>query len=207
MRALRPVMALVDEHPPPPDSFQGGLPIADIERGTMWWRIHKTLNAPVFFGPTPGDPPTYRFDAPGGEYRILYVGLTLSAANIETLLRNPRIPYVERTEIETRSASVLTNDHTLKLVDLRGAGLSRIGADNRLTTGSYEIAGQWAVALWRHRDHPDGILYRSKHDPNHICSAIFDRPRCQFSVSSTKLLMNIPHQWAPILNVHRKGIA
>jgi hypothetical protein len=48
-------MALVDEHTPPPDSFQGGLPIADIERGTTWWRIHKTPNAPVFFDPTPGD--------------------------------------------------------------------------------------------------------------------------------------------------------
>lgn len=199
-------MALVEEHPPPPDSFQGELPIADIEGGTTWWRIHKTTNAPVFFGPKPGDPPTYRFDAPGGEYRILYVGLTLSAAFVETLLRNPRIPFVERIEIETRSASVLTNDHKLKLVDLRGGGLSQVGADNRLTTGSYEVAGKWAVALWRHQDAPDGILYRSRHDPNHLCSAIFDRPS-RFSVSSTKLLMEIPHQWAPILNAHRKGLA
>ena len=63
----------------------------------------------------PSGPPTCRFDAPGREYRVLYVGQTLSAAFVETLLRNPRIPFVERTEIELRSASVLTNDHALTL--------------------------------------------------------------------------------------------
>ena len=61
---------------------------------------------------------------------------------METLLRNPRIPFVERLELEKRSISLLTNDHALKLADLRGGGLSRIGADSRLTSGSYTRAGQ-----------------------------------------------------------------
>jgi hypothetical protein len=200
-------MALVDDLPGPPDPFSRTLPIAEVERGTKWWRIHKTKSSPVFFGPEPGAPPTYRFDAPGGEYRILYIGQTLSAGFIETLLRNPRIPFIERTEIEIRSASALANDHILKLVDLRGGGLSQIGADNRLTTGSYAVAGQRALELWRHTDRPDGILYRSKHDPNHICAAIFNHAHCRFSMSSTQPLMDIPHQWAPNLNAHRKGIA
>jgi len=121
-------MALVDDLSGPPDPFSRALPIVEIERGTTWWRIHRTTSSPVFFGPAPGGPPTYRFDAPGGEYRILYLGQTLSAAFVETLLRNPRIPFVERTEIEIRSASALANDHALKLVDLRGGGLSQIGA-------------------------------------------------------------------------------
>jgi len=114
------------------------------------------------------------------------------AAFIETLLRNPRIPFVERTEIEIRSASALANDHVLKLVDFRGGGLSQIGADNRLTTGSYAVAGQWALALWQHADAPDGILYRSKHDPKHICTAIFDRAHCRFSVSSSPVAHGHP---------------
>lgn len=200
-------MALADDLPGPPRDFSRALPIVEIERGTKWWRIHKTKSSPAFFGPTPGGPPTYRFDSPGGEYRILYLGQTLSAAFVETLLRNPRIPFVERTEIEIRSASALANDNALKLVDLRGGGLSQIGADNRLTTGSYAVAGQWALALWRHANQPDGILYRSKHDPNHICAAIFNHAHCRFSVSATQPLMDIPHQWAPILNAHRKGVA
>ena len=63
---------------------------------------------------------------------------------------------------------------------------------------------------WRiHRAHhpPDGILYRSRHDPKHICAAIFNRPHCEFLLSTTTPLMDIPHHWAAILAAHGKGIA
>lgn len=200
-------MASIEELPAPPASIPGALPVTEIAQSRQWWRIHRSEHPPVFFGPPEGQPPTYRFDAPGGEYRILYLGQTLSAAFVETLLRNPRIPFVERAEIEKRSSSLLTHHNALKLVDLRGGGLSRIGLDSRLTSGSYTRAGQWALALWSHPDQPDGLLYRSRHDPNHICAALFDRPSCRFSVHSTHALMEIPHQWAPILHAHGKGIA
>ena len=138
---------------------------------------------------------------------MLYLGQTLSAAFIETLLRNPRIPFIDRTEIELRSVSELHNLHALKLVDLRGAGLSRIGADSQLFSGPYDAAAQWALALWRHRDRPDGLLYRSRHDPNHICAAVFDRKDARFGIQSTQPLVQIPHRWAAILAVHGKGLA
>jgi RES domain len=93
------------------------------------------------------------------------------------------------------------------LVCFRNGTENPIGVDNRLTTGPYEVAGRWALALWRHPDSPDGILYRSKHDPNHICAAIFDRGHCEFAVTTTRPLMDIPHHWAPILGAHGKGIA
>src|ERR1700677_4502200 len=115
-------MASVEDLPPPPASIPGSLPVAEIAQGVQWWRIHRTELPPVFFGPAKNQPPTYRFDAPGGEYRVLYVGQTLSAAFVETLLRNPRVPLVERVELEKRSSSLLSNDHPLKLVDLRGGG-------------------------------------------------------------------------------------
>jgi hypothetical protein len=200
-------MASAEEPARPYESLPRKLPLTGIERGSGWWRLHASNNAPVFFGPARGTPPTHQFDAPHGEYRILYLGETLSAAFVETLLRNPQIPFIEQAELRMRSASVLINDHALRLVDLRGGGLSRIGADNRLTTGSYEIAGQWALALWRHAECPDGLLYRSKHDPHHICAAIFDRPHCRFTVSTTQRLSEMPHQWAAILRTHGKGIA
>jgi hypothetical protein len=66
---------------------------------------------------------------------------------------------------------------------------------------------KWALALWRHSDSPDGILYRSKRDPNHMCAAIFGRYHCDFAVATTTPLMDIPHHWAPILGAHGKGIA
>lgn len=203
---LLPATVLVDPaHPPPtlPDS----LPVAEVAADSPWWRIHRTTHQPVWFGPAPGHPPTYRFDAPGGEFRVLYLGQTLSAAFVETLLRNPRVPFLDREEIELRSVSVLHNLHALRLVDLRGAGLSRIGADSQLFSGSYDTAARWALALWRHRDRPEGLLYRSRHDPNHICAAVFDRQDVQFGVRSTRPLSAIPHHWASILAVHGKGLA
>jgi len=200
-------MASADELAPPSEPLEGTLPITTVAPESKWWRIHRTEQRPVFFGRAPDRPPTYRFDSPGGEYRILYLGQSLSAAFVETLLRNPRIPFIERSELEARSVAILTNQHPLKLVDFRGGGLSQIGVDNRLTTGSYEVAGRWALALWRHTESPDGILYRSKHNPNHICAAIFDRSRCEFAVAMTTPLMDTPHHWAPILATHGKGIA
>lgn len=200
-------MASPDDLALRPEPLEGALPVTMVAAGSKWWRIHRTERPPVFFGPAPGQPPMYRFDAPGGEYRVLYAGQSLTAAFVETLLRNPRIPFVEHSELEERSVAVMNNLHELKLVDLRGGGLSQIGVDNRLTTGSYEVAGYWASALWRHAEGPDGILYRSKHDPNHACAAIFDRNRCKFSVLTTTPLMEIPHHWAPILAAHGKGIA
>jgi hypothetical protein len=200
-------MASADDLALPSEPLEGALPITIVAAGSKWWRVHRTARPPVFFGPAPGQPPTYRFDAPDGEFRVLYVGQSLSAAFVETLLRNPRIPFIERSELEERSVAVLNNENELKLVDVRGGGLSHIGVDNRLATGSYDVAGRWALALWRHADTPDGILYRSKHDPNHICAAIFDRDHCKFVVSTTTPLVDIPHHWAPILGAHGKGIA
>ena len=189
-----------------PASLPNRLPLAAFAPGEAWHRIHRSTQPPLHFGPSPGSPPLNRFDAPGGEYRALYLGLSLSAAFVETLVRNPQIPFVERSEVEARSASLLANADEVRLVDLRGAGLSRIGADGRVATGPYEISRRWALALWRHGDRADGLLYRSRHDPKHFCAVVFDRRRPAFEVRSTTRLIDVPHRWAPILSAHGKGL-
>jgi len=183
------------------------LPIIEIAAPTDWWRIHRSVHSPIFFGPKTGASPVNRFDAPNGEFRTLYLGESFAAAFAEVLLRVPRLPYVERAELEDRSASRLNNKNTLRMVDLRGPGLSRIGIDNSLTTCTYDIAGQWALALWQHSDQPDGLLYRSRHDPHHTCAAVFGREHCRFSALATLPLMSIPKRWASVLAAHGKGIA
>jgi hypothetical protein len=183
------------------------LPLTEVAAATAWWRVHRSARGPVFFGPAPGDPPTNRFDAPNGQYRTLYLGESFAGAFVETLLRVPRLPYVQRAELEERSASRLDNEAVLRLVDLRGPGLSKIGVDNSLTTCTYDVSGQWALALWQHKDQPDGLLYRSRHDPHHTCAAIFDREHCHFSIQETLPLMSIPKRWASVLVAHGKGIA
>lgn len=63
----------------------------------------------------------------------------------------------------------------LRLVDLTGSGLARIGADARLTSSDYGISQRWALALWAHPEQPDGILYPARRDPSRHSVAIFDR--------------------------------
>lgn len=183
------------------------LPLVTIEAGNAFWRVHDCERAPLFFGPRAGKPPANRFDAPNREYRTLYAGLSFTAAFVETLLREPHVRFIDAAEIEARCMSELTNTSTLNLVDLRGAGLSKIGMDNSLSTGPYEVAGRWALALWSHAGKPDGIVYRCRHDPNHAAAAIFDRPRAKFEAVDTVPLIKLSRRIGPILNAHGKGIA
>jgi len=50
-------------------------------------------------------------------------------------------------------------------------------ADARLTSGAVAVAQRWSAALHRHPERPDGLVYRSRHDPERRCAAIFDRAR------------------------------
>lgn len=67
----------------------------------------------------------------------------------------------------------------LRLVDLTGAGLSRLGADARLNTMTEDrgLPQRWALVLHRHPQRPDGLCYRVRHDPAWIGVALFDRAR------------------------------
>jgi hypothetical protein len=73
----------------------------------------------------------------------------------------------------------------LRFLDLvEEGGLANIGADGRLATGSYKVAQLWAAALKKHPCKPDGIRYRSRHAPERIAYAIYERPPTSFSVTS-----------------------
>lgn len=183
------------------------MPLATLEAGSRFWRVHRREHDPIFFGPALGRPPVNRFNAPNGEYRTLYAGLSLAAAFIESLLRQPQVAFIDATEIESRYISEIASERVLHFADVRGAGLLKIGADNSLSTGAYDVAGRWALALWSHAQKPDGILYRSRHDPNHAAVAIFDRARARFEVNDTKPLAKLGRHIGPILNAHGKGIA
>jgi hypothetical protein len=41
----------------------------------------------------------------------------------------------------------------------------------------------WSLALWKHPQKPDGILYRSRHDPDKKAVALFDRAEVEAALS------------------------
>jgi hypothetical protein len=156
------------------------LPIIKVPRGTPLFRVHQSAHSAVFFGPevnpTSGTrQPTHRFDSLSGGFGVLYAAEQFEGAFVETVLRNPQRRFVSKSYIGLRAVSELTCSRELRLVDLHGRGLSRVGATNAISTGPYTPCWRWSDDLWSHRDQPDGLVYASRHNPRQICYAIFER--------------------------------
>lgn len=158
-----------------PERGLGGrpLPIVAMPQATIWHRVHLGIHDPVHFGPR--NPPTSRYDDPACVFGTLYVGETLEVAFVETMLRNPKLRVVSLAEVTARRWATIQASRDLRLVDFCGSGLSAVGTTGAVNTGSYRVSQAWAAALHGHPDAPDGILYRSRHNPSLRCAAIFDR--------------------------------
>ena len=81
------------------------------------------------------------------------------------------------------AVSELICNRELRLVDLHGRGLARVGTTNAISTGPYARSQTWSDYLWSHRDRPDGIAYASRHNPEQICYAVFERPDIRFTAT------------------------
>lgn len=191
------------KHPEPPaDLDERPLPMILTDRS--WFRIHQSRYSPLFFGRTG----RYRFDAPAGEFGVLYAGKDEHCAFVETFGHSLDIRVVTMDELRRCERSRLTVNRPLRLVGLTGAGLARLGADNRLCTGDYLLAQRWACALWRHAEAPDGLYYRSRLDPARQCGAIFDRAEAVFTASSLGTLTDLHHRplLASLLDTYGIGL-
>jgi hypothetical protein len=172
---------------PPPWLSRRSLPIIAIPSGTRVFRIHRLGHGAVFFSP-PVDPatgerqpPTYRFDSAFGAFGVLYAAEQFEGAFVETILRNPQLTFVSQNYVTLRGVTELACSRELRLVDMHGRGLSRIGTTNALSTGPYAPCRAWSDYLYFHRARPDGMAYMSRHNPLQICYAIFERSGLSFT--------------------------
>lgn len=176
-------------HPEPPaDLASRELPITEIGTGEVWFRLHRAEHAPVYFGRSGRS----RFDAPNAEFGVLYLGDSPHCCFIETYGRvaGSEARIVTRSDLSVRRLAVVAFHRALRVVDLTASGLAKLGADNRLCTGDYGVAGRWTLALWSHPNAPDGLLYRSRHDPSRMCLALFDRAADAVIVTSDTDLLD-----------------
>lgn len=170
-------------HPPPPDDLaRRRLTLRETDQA--WFRIHSNSRDPLFFGRSGHN----RFDAPAAEYGILYAGADAYCAFIETFGHATGDQVVTTGALGSRALTRIEALRPLRLVDLTGAGLARLGADERLCSGDYTIAQRWSLALMQHPEQPDGLLYRSRHDPSRLCAAIHDRGSAAIRAVSLGLL-------------------
>ena len=159
-------------HPDPPEDFaQRELPLMDF--GGSLWRIYQCkYNSPIFFGKNVRN----RFDAPQGEYGVCYCSHDEYGAFVETFGRGQGPNIVTQKALKSRSLIQIEVKEELRLVDLTGAGLKRLGADNRIASGgNYDVTRKWSRAVHEHPVRSDGLLYLSRNDPSRLCVAVFER--------------------------------
>jgi hypothetical protein len=157
---------------PPPDLAERRLPL--VEGGLCagpWCRTYRSSYDPVYFGRSR----KARFDDPEGEYGVLYAASDEFGAFIESFGREPGKRRFFASQLANRRLAVLGTWRELKLVDLRGSGLARLGATGEMYSGRYELSQAWSRALYEHSEEPDGIAYRLKHDPDRYGIALFER--------------------------------
>jgi len=157
---------------PADDLNKKPLPVVAIHRA--WVRLHQQHLAAKFFGKAG----RFRFDAPRGEFGVLYAGQDEACAFIEAFGDPLDIRILSYRVLAEYCLSSVRTARPLRLVDLTGPGLRQVGADARLTGGDdYAYSQVWAASLWRHPDQVDGLLYRARHDPSLQAAAVFDRAR------------------------------
>ena len=186
-------MSALGPHPDPPTGFASMAPpfasksvhreVREAAKGP-WFRLHAGGLDALHFGRKR----RFRFDDPSGKFGVLYVAVDEHGAFIETFgqsLRTskPGLRFVSDLDLEGRVLARVRCRRRLRLVDLTGEGLSRMGADDRLCSGDYRVAQRWSRAIYAHPSHADGILYRARHDPSRFSAAIFDRARASLHVS------------------------
>jgi len=170
--------------PPPADLDRRKLPLK-LLKGPLF-RIHRTSHTCLHFGKKMFE----RFDDPLGKYGVLYAAVQPEAAFAEVVLRRLSLMLICELDLQERSISEIACNR-LHCVDLTGAGLRRVSCDNRIATEKpYHTVGQWSRALFMHPQQPDGIIYRSRHNPQFKCVALFDRCQSRLKSGVTESLMS-----------------
>lgn len=189
----------MDPHPAPGLTAKK-IPVFKL-RGRIF-RIHYTSDSPLYFS----DKMLHRFDSPDGSYGVLYAGEDVFCAFIETLGHQTGQNLVQERDLEIRSVATIESSRELHLVDLRGSGLAKLGADARLCVGDYHVSQKWSETFVHHLDKPDGICYPARHDPSRFSVALFNRCRKSLCVAGSTALLNHP-SLSDILNHYGFGLA
>jgi hypothetical protein len=161
------------------------LPLATI-KGSLY-RIHRTVHHWRYFGKNASEP----FDDPLKRYGVLYVSALPEAAFAEVFLRTLSLMVVDEMDLRARSLASFAA-HSLRCVDLTGSGLRKLSCYNRISTEKpYATVGLWSRALYTHPQQPDGVIYRSRHNPRFRCLALFDCCAAKLSAGSSEELMGV----------------
>ena len=167
---------------PPPGFDRTDLELVDLDPGELLRLAYRAKASQLGFRASA----RYRFDAPGGEFGVLYAAFDLATAFAETVLRTvpqeipaghePLLTYEELARRRVVQLSSVTGGRALRLVKLYDEGLAAAKVDNRIATDDdYATTRLWAKAFHDHPDKVDGVAYLSRFMGARRSVVLFDR--------------------------------
>jgi RES domain len=150
----------------------------------------------------------YRFDAPAGQFGVLYAAFDLATAFSETVLRTapqlapagqePLLTYEELSKRRVVQLAPVAGGEPLRMIKLYDAGLAAAQTDNRIATDDdYGTTRLWAQSFWSHPIKADGIVYLSRFMGARRSVVLFDR--CRSRIRRGRVLPLMRHADFPAL--------
>lgn len=175
--------------------------IAARKPNTLTLRAGQPLHRFHTYGPAKFGPVYYdqsqsgRLNAPDGRYGVLYVAQNRAGAFAESFLRSPGAQLLDSALLAIKAYAELRPTRPLRLAQLTGPGLAKLGATAEVTHGGlpYDAPQTWSAALMDHPGGFDGIAYRARHDDREICYALFDR--CAPAIEITAQITDLDQDW------------
>lgn len=196
---------------PPNDAPQKGfekrpLAISQVAKDSIWRRLYLSRYPdPLGYGFGPSrfsDPETSL--TPPARFAVVYFGSSVKVCFAETILRDRGVGRIESfplewAELENWTCAELRVNETLRLVDLRGDHLVRMGVPTDVARArSPDLGRLWSRAFWSHDEKPDGIVYDSRLN-GETNIAIYDRALAKFSAVATPELVACRSELAGII--------
>lgn len=137
----------------------------------------------------------YRFDDPAGAFGVTYAAERLDVAFAETVLHEQGAFIAGRWVIDQARLDerfivqfVRAGSAPLRLADLTGAALKRLGLNNDLcASDDYSASMQVSAAVHTQLPEADGIVYVSRQFNTHRAVALFERSGVTCAASAAAL--------------------
>lgn len=194
--------------PPPADFAKRALQIAPVGAGVVLNRIHRSRNAPLYFGRDSDPERRQRWDSPDASYGVCYMADEGHIAFAETLLRDLTLEAIADAELKVRSLARLRVRTPLRLVAMHGKALWAQGAAASVVQGPYPITGEWSAAIHAHPSEPDGTYYRARYDDSGFSIGLFERARSKVEHTGSVELLDpmFARELAQWLNRYEVGL-
>jgi hypothetical protein len=190
-------MALTD---PPSDLHTQTLPLAAVT-GTLFRISRRKYSSPIYWSRKS----LFRFDSPAALHGVFYTGRTFETSLLEVFGDQWKTSHLVTTDL-LREFDVceISLAHRLKVVDLDGKNLNRLGTDSNIFASTdYDRTRLWANAFMAHPDAPHGIRYPSRKNQKLHNFALFETTAATscLTVTSRYPLLNHPHLYK-LLNAY-----